>query len=216
MDLKAFIKEAEAFFAVRRHKCREGGDDIPTGDWFNLGRGFYGEAWAHEDSEYVLKISGPAGWGRRHYSGTHTDVLDAMEYYVESTPRPDAWPVFARHCMAHPHKHLPTVHHVVQHNERMAWAVMKQYKDWNGITGSDLYHEFKAVLAGKRSAAAMPWMWPLRQMTDGLHFAVDLHTGNVMWDADEGCLVITDPFSTTGTDSGAGNFYTDRPTSATT
>lgn len=217
MDLKAFIKEAEAFFAVRRHKCREGGDDcIPLPGWHKLGWGFYGEAWAHEDSEYVLKISGPAGWGRAHDYGTHTGVFDVMDDYGEDDPRADAWPVFARHCMAHPHKHLPTIYHFVQHNQRMAWAVMKQYKDWNGITGWDLYHAFKAVLAGERSSAAWPWMWPLRQMTDGLHFAVDLHTGNVMWDADGGCLVITDPFSTTGTGSDAGYPYTDRPVSATT
>lgn len=207
MDLKAFIKKAEAFFAVRRHKCRVGGKNgPPLPGWHKLGNGFYGEAWQHEDYEYVLKISGPAGWGSAHDSGTCTSVYAAMFQYGEDTPRHDAWPVFARHCMAHPHKHLPTVYHFVQHNQRMAWAVLKKYARWNGVTESDFYHEVGRVLGGGRSAA-WPWMWPLVQMADGLYVAVDLHKGNVMWDTDEDCLVITDPFSTTGEGPGGCSTY---------
>lgn len=205
MDLKAFIKEAEAFVAVRRHRCRADYGSTPAA-WTMLGSGYYGEAWEHEDFPgLVVKISGPAGWGE-DCTGSPW-VHSAMKRRKEDTPRHDAWPVFARHCMAHPHKHLPTVHHFEQLNQRMAWAVLKKYARWSGVTGSDFYHEVRRVLAGEQSSAAWPWMWPLVQMADGLYVSVDLHTGNVMWDADEGCLVITDPFSTTGEGPGGCSTY---------
>lgn len=80
-----------------------------------LGSGYYGEAWQHEDyPEWVVKVSGYAGWAYEHPLDQEPDRLDA-------------WPVFARHCAAEPHKNLPKIVHLEQMTERMTWAIMPLY-----------------------------------------------------------------------------------------
>lgn len=186
--LQDFIKECERFVAVRRHKMRRnGGRYCPEllAPWTFLGSGHFGEAWEHVDYPgLVLKISGRAGWGS---SRVHSE-------YGTDCSRLDAWPVFARHCMAHPHRHLPTVLHVQDVSQGMTWGVLNHLYSSGGYTDK---HEFinvcERALAGRN--VGPKWLWPLRQMVDALGIEVDVHSGNVMYDIEAGCYVLTDPFS---------------------
>ena len=103
-----FERECIKFFAMRRHKhrlrmpadMRRKGN---TGDWKRIGSGFYGEAWEHyAHAGLVLKISGPSGWG--------TDGEGPRMWAKARRMRPDAWPIYAEHCLHHPGKHLPKVY----------------------------------------------------------------------------------------------------------
>lgn len=187
--LQDFVKECERFVAVRRHKMRrKGTPSCPeiSERWELLGSGHFGEAWAHEDyPDLVLKISGRAGWGsaRVHYG----------EYGVDCS-RLDAWPVFARHCMAHPHRHLPTVLHVHGVSQGMTWGVLNRLYSTGGyIDKLEFIGVCERALAGDDFGPQ--WLWPLRQMVDALGVEVDVHTGNVMYDEEADCFVLTDPFS---------------------
>ncbi|HVH93263.1 MAG TPA: hypothetical protein VM783_18000 [Candidatus Acidoferrum sp.] len=176
-----FIRVAEAFFHVRRHKkaIKGGYEDVkasPGIGWKRLGAGCYGEAWEHADwPGLVLKISGPMYWG-----------YDSRD--VES--RPDAWPILARHAMAHPSPHLPNIMHFVQYNARMAWGIMPKYIPCNYIP-EDAMH-VQGCLNGDETDEE--WLWPLQQMCQALDLCVDLHSENVMLDHD-GTYIITDPFT---------------------
>lgn len=187
--LQYFIKECESFVAVRRHKMRRNGArHCPEllAHWECLGSGHFGEAWGHCDyPDLVLKISGRAGWG-------NSRVHDGE--YGTDCARLDAWPVFARHCMAHPHKHLPTVLHVQGVSQGMTWGVMRRLTPHAWITGVDEFMR-KCMRALSGRSIGPQWLWPLRQMVDALGVEVDLHMGNVMYDMEAKCLVLTDPFS---------------------
>lgn len=186
--LQDFIKECERFVAVRRHKMRRNGArHCPELfiQWTCIGSGHFGEAWAHDDyPDLVLKISGRAGWGASREHG----------YYGMDCSRLDAWPVFARHCMAHPHMHLPTVLHVRDVSPGMTWGVLKRLHKKGGYT--DVYEFIRVCERALAGLSVGPqWLWPLRQMVDALGVEVDVHSGNVMYDMEAECFVLTDPFS---------------------
>lgn len=113
--------------------------------------------------------------------------------------RLDAWPVFARHCMAHPHKHLPTVLHMQDVSQGMTWGVLRRLTPVRGALGeraqdvSRFITKCRVVLSG--GVAGPQWLWPLRQMVDALGVEVDVHRDNVMYDKAAECIVLTDPFS---------------------
>lgn len=186
--LQDFIKECERFVAVRRHKLRRNGAMYCPelfAHWECIGRGHFGEAWEHTAFPgLVLKISGRAGWGASREHG----------YYGLDCSRLDAWPVFARHCMAHQHMHLPTVLHLQDVSQGMTWGVLRRLHSAHASTG---VHEFitscEGALVGHISGPK--WLWPLRQMVDALGVEVDVHRDNVMYDREADCLVLTDPFS---------------------
>lgn len=194
-ELERFIRLANEFFHVRRHKAsRTSVIDYAAechGKWEKLGSGYYGEAWAHEDyPDWVIKISGPTGWGDE-WDGAVRDAIDER-----GSKRPDAWPVFARHCQAHPHPRLPEILYFEQWSQSMAWAVMPRYYTSAYIPKDAEFRTVKAALGGE--ATAVEWLWPLVQMSHGLHFKVDLHIGNIMIHPESGEWIIIDPFSTTG------------------
>jgi len=194
-ELEAFIRVAGQFFQLRRHKhsasCRVEILRESYGCWYRLGSGFYGEAWAHTGFYgLVLKISGPAGWGCPTLNQPHWSAADY------GGMRLDAWPLFARHCMAHPYKNLPEIMHFEQVTQRMAWAVMPRYDVVYCMPYGAM--EVRNALEGDALGPVAEWIWPLVQMASGLHIEVDLHTNNVMEDPVTGEWIILDPFSTTG------------------
>lgn len=195
-NLQEFIKLARAFFYLARSKHRRKNrlPDREHGEWCRIGQGHYGEAWAHRAyPDLVLKISGRAQWGNDMFY-FEKDSLYNMKV------RLDAWPVFARHCRDNPHPKLPKIMHFEQPSEGMAWAVMPKYNTLDSAPSRSRLDAERYALRNmlEGSDAAPDWMWPLRQMAGGLHFAVDLHSGNVMVDPRTGELIITDPFSATG------------------
>lgn len=181
---------AELFHA-RRHKRRAVQratariDPLIPNAWVLQGSGHYGEAWSHSAfPDHVVKLSGPASWGNvRHIHNT------AYSMYAL-----DAWPVFARHCMAHPHAHLPAILHFEQVSQGMAWAIMPRYTACPWQVSANFRDEVEAGLTGSKDSA--DWLWPLAQMVDALEFNADIHAGNVMLDPRSGAMVLTDPFST--------------------
>ena len=193
VKLLEFERECAKFFAIRRHKHSPNTDAGTseaghTGAWTRLGTGHYGEAWVHYAyHELVLKISGPAGWG--NYTGPRYAA-------ARGRLRPDAWPVYAEHCMNNPSKHLPKVYALHRESPRMTWGILKRYNEsqWGAVYPG--LSEVKQALYGEDDGPE--WLWPLKQMVDGLGMTVDLHGGNIMED-DDGTWIITDPFSTVGT-----------------
>lgn len=190
MDAKVleFERECIKFFAIRRHKhrlrmpadMRRKGN---TGDWKRVGSGFYGEAWEHYAYDgLVLKISGPSGWG--------TDAI----YLLEEGPRPDAWPIYAEHCMHNPDKHLPKVYALHRASPFMSWGILKRYREMDSAVFYPGLLQARDALNGYEDGPK--WIWPLKQMAGGLNMTIDVHDGNIMVDADTGDWVITDPFST--------------------
>lgn len=160
--------------------------------WAVLGNGHYAFALYHRSQpEYVLKVSGPAGFGRGL-------VYDRMVSGHRDAPILDPWPVFARHCMAHPHKHLPETLHFQQVSQSFAWAVMPKYKPYPDVPGDseDFRLRVEAVIHGEIPGGAdEAWIWPLRQMADALNYRADLHSENVMWSDRAQAWVVSDPFS---------------------
>ena len=206
-NLQEFIKLARAFFYLARSKHRRK-NRLPErthGSWRRLGAGHYGEAWAHRAyPDLVLKISGRAQWGNDEF------YFDKFHLYNMKV-RLDAWPVFARHCRDNPHPKLPKIMHFEQPSEGMAWAVMPRYEslpDMDMAEYDRLDNERRMLREMLQGAPYAPeWMWPLRQMAGGLYFQVDLHEGNVMVDPKTGELIITDPFSATGSSTAASCSY---------
>jgi len=184
--LPEFTRKAREFFYLRRHKASQHkpgpkNEQSWWNGWEKLGSGLYGEAWMHRDyPELVIKISGPSGWGYDYDRGVY-----------QNGGEHDAWPVFARHCQAHPHPHLPEILHFEQVSQGMAWAVMPKYEQWPDT--DDEFLQIQADLQAGTSEHA--WVWPLNQMCATLGFNVDLHDGNVMGHPDTGDWIITDPFS---------------------
>lgn len=187
--LQDFIKECERFVAVRRHKMRRNGArHCPklSAPWACIGSGHFGEAWDHYYYPgLVLKISGRAGWGSAR---VHDEECGT------GCSRLDAWPVFARHCMAHRHRHLPTVLHMQDVSQGMTWGVLNRLYSNGGYTAKcEFISVCERSLAGR--SVGPQWLWPLRQMVDALGVEVDVHSGNVMYDREAECFVLTDPFS---------------------
>lgn len=186
-----FIELCRMFVSIRKHKHQRTVNRWPTPQWQErflnrrgwqrIGAGFFGEAWQHQDyPDLVLKLSGFAGFGTAY----GCEAADA--------PTLDAWPVYARHCQAYPHEHLPEILHFEQPSQRIAWALMPVYlscdeapeqQEWEHVRG--------AFLDGDTDEE---WLWPIIAMQESLGFTVDLHEGNVMFKPD-GTYVITDPFS---------------------
>lgn len=185
-----FIELCRMLVGIRKHKHRRSTrwptpmhqeDFLYLQGWQRIGAGHFGEAWQHQDyPDLVLKLSGFAGFGQ----DCQYDTVDA--------PALDAWPVYARHCQAHPHEHLPEILHFEQPSQRIAWAIMPVYlsvdeaaeqQDWLWVR--------EAILDGDTDA---DWLWPIIGMQESLRFTVDLHDANVMFKPD-GTYVITDPFS---------------------
>jgi len=198
-----FYEEARRFFQIRRRKHKRAqrsefeferigfSDRLRRGMWLRVGAGHYGEAWAHDNwPNLILKISGRASWGN-----AWLDVDACTGDQPIWCKRLDAWPVFARHCQAHPHPMLPKIMHFEQVTQGMSWAIMPRYQKYYGpdVWGDD--SEVQAIaqkLAGKMTCPEQ-WMWPLIQMADALNMSVDLHSHNVMMHCEQ--LVIIDPFS---------------------
>lgn len=194
-ELEIMKQLGAELFHLRRHKKRAVGREGSRMVWHRrrgwtlLGSGHYGEAWSHcACPDSVVKISGPASWGKL-----------GREHYRYNTYALDAWPVFARHCMAHPHKNLPAILHFEQVSPSMAWAIMPRY----GFVESSMSENFRRKVSDAlrglnpvHQPAADEWLWPLRQMCDALEFTVDVHHGNVMRDTHSNEFILTDPFST--------------------
>ena len=177
-----FIQEAEKAFPVLRHHQRKA-FNMPA-KWVLVGEGWYSRVYMHIDfMEYVLKISGPSYFGH----ASHGNVVASHRNY-------DAWPVFARHCQAHPHEHLPEILAFRQVSRSMSWGVMPRYVSIHcsaADTAIDPRDHLRLAL--EDLVPALDWEIPLLQMQQELGYAVDLHDGNVMWDGQN--IRIVDPFS---------------------
>lgn len=196
--LHGFIKESRGFYYALmrlRRRVRTGCEirfhlQTKHPEWRKLGDGYYGQVWAHRDYPgLVLKISGPAAWGH----GSQSSVDSAREFYGQV--RHDAWPVFARHCAAHKHDHLPEILHLESVSPHMTWAIMPEYKSADYHEDVDKFR-WRVIDALRGEATCPEWLWPIKQMAGGLYYVVDIHAGNVM--VGPKGLVLTDPFSTTG------------------
>ena len=69
----------------------------------------------------------------------------------------------------------------------------------------EILDKWRDYLEGGKGAPS--WMWPIIGMRGALGMRVDLHSGNVMKNPDNGDYIMTDPFSADG--SYAGGYYTD-------
>lgn len=186
-NVQGFIKQAQAFFYVRRTKFRKKNSRLPLdmrawGYWTMLGAGHYGEAWEHAMYPgLVMKISGPAGWGEDYKRA------------CDGASNNDIWPEYAQACMQNPHENLPKVHHL-EHHGKLAWGVLPRYDAAPGyMVASEVVQRFK--LAMRREIEAEYWMLPILDVTRLENCTLDMHSGNIMQDPDTGCVVITDPFS---------------------
>ena len=180
-----FIRLARAHAHRRKLKYKRG--DTAGPGWRQLGSGFFGEAWEHADHPgLVVKVSGRSHFG---LPGAYTFSR------LGDDPEPcfDSWQVYAQYCHKHPHRHLPNIMHFERINASTAWAVMPRYSPYTAPPGQDFRRrQWEDWLHGERNAPE--WMWPIIGMASSLCMDVDLHTGNVMLDAD-GTLIMTDPFS---------------------
>lgn len=186
-NVQDFVKQAQAFFYVRRTKFRNKNSRLPLnvpawGDWTRLGSGHYGEAWEHEMYPgLVMKISGPSGWGEDYKGACGAESGN------------DIWPEYAQACMQSPHENLPKVHHL-EHHGRLAWGVLPRYDAAPGyMIDSEVVQRFKRAM--RREIEAEYWMLPILEVTRLENCTLDLHSGNIMQDPDTGDVIITDPFS---------------------
>lgn len=159
-------------------------DEDGLAGWTRLGRGHFGEAWEHEDHlGLVVKISGRAGFGAWHGRS-------------DSKPSLDGWPTFAQHCLTHPHPNLPKILHFERLTVGVSFGIMPHYKSINAYNvdaDGEIVREWRDYLEGAKGAPE--WMWPIIGMRGALGMRVDLHSDNVMRDADTGEYIMTDPFS---------------------
>lgn len=187
------------WWARSRHLTRDGMDYVCPNNWHTLargtgwhvlGQGHYAVAMEHKDHKgQVLKMSGRAGYGDG----------PSAEYKApgEKRARLDAWPVFARHCQAHPHKNLPKILHFEQVSKGRSWAVLPRYVEGTKVSSRKFSADrHRIVSAFDNASPAEQWMWPILNMQDALGFTVDLHGGNTMYDPVTGECIVTDPFST--------------------
>ena len=199
----AFISMARALAFYRKFKYRRAKrrgrlftDTDGLKGWSDIGSGFYGEAWSHEDYPgLVVKISGRAGFG----------VPDAVP---SREPSLDGWPVFAEHCLANPHPNLPKIMYFERLSLGISFGIMPYYVPIETHVDEDaaeILDRWRDYLEG--SYGAPKWMWPIIGMRDALGMGVDLHSGNVMKDPNTGAYIMTDPFSADGTYADV--YYTD-------
>ena len=189
-----FIRMARALAFYRKFKYRRAkrrgrlvADTAGLKGWSDIGSGYYGEAWSHEDyPELVVKISGRAGFGL------------GPEYVAVSNHEPslDGWPVFAEHCLANPHPHLPRIMYFERLSLGISLGIMPYYVplDPDDCWVLDEWREYLDGVAG-----APKWMWPIIGMRGALGLRADLHGDNVMKDPNTGNCIMTDPFSAAGT-----------------
>lgn len=144
-----------------------------------LGKGHFGEAWLVEPG-LVLKISGPAGWGK-HESSRHN-----MQWYEGLR---DAWPLFVEHCKGNPSKHLPRVYYTERLTSYITFAIMEELKE--GGDDATRYQWERYIETMPTDCPA--WLLPIGEMAAAGR-SLDLHSDNVMVRAD-GTMVLTDPFS---------------------
>ena len=199
-----FIRMARALAFYRKFKHRRAKrrgrlftDTAGLKGWSDIGSGFYGEAWSHEDYPgLVVKISGRAGFG----------VQDAVP---SREPSLDGWPVFAEHCLANPHPNLPKILHFERLSVGISFGIMPYYvplEPYDDEDDAEILDEWRDYLEGCKGSPS--WMWPIIGMRAALNMKVDLHEANVMKDPTTGQHVMTDPFSAVGTYADDG-YYTD-------
>lgn len=197
----AYIRLCEELFVIVRMMRRSGYDHWEAPKlWRKLDYGHFSQVWSHKEyPELVCKISGPAGWACDEVVSTASQRYGNIAL--------DAWPVYARHCQAHPHPNLPKIMHFVQHNQSLAWGIMPWYSE--DTCGSlEFRHMVCRVLDGTESTNKA-WLWPLRTMVEALNINVDLHEHNVMYDEESEEFVLTDPFSSDWGKPGNGNANSD-------
>ena len=192
-----FIRMARALAFYRKFKHRRAKrrgrlftDTDGLKGWSDIGSGFYGEAWSHEDYQgLVVKISGRAGFG-----------LESADMYSRE-PSLDGWPVFAEHCFANPHPNLPKIMYFERLSLGISFGIMPYYVPIETDVDEDaeILDRWCGYLEG--DCGAPKWMWPIIGMRDALGMAVDLHSGNVMKDPNTGAYIMTDPFSPFATDA---------------
>ena len=179
----AFYRKGKVRRAIRRGGWRTDERGLPG--WRDIGSGYYGEAWRHEDyPDLVVKISGRAGFG-----------ANAIEY---TEPPLDGWPVFAEHCLANPHPNLPKIMYFERLSLGVSFGIMPCYEaiDDEGYEDGEILGEWRDYLEGGRGSPS--WLWPIIGMRAALAMQVDLHGNNVMRDPNTGEYIMTDPFSSVG------------------
>ena len=195
--IAGLVREATKFVAVRRTKRRHKARISTTAEyhahWSRIGNGHYGEAWVNSAwPEFVLKVSGRAGWGDDYWR------YDADDYGGDA-PRLDAWPTFAKHCIDNPNKHLPKIMHYEETSRGVSWAVMPRYikvDSWG--TPAIVEHltwAFRNPEEALDNEGADYWVNKLVKVCEDNHLTYDMHWGNFMSDLD-GNVIIVDPFST--------------------
>ena len=191
-----FIRMARALAFYRKLKFRRArrrgricADNDGLKGWADIGSGFYGEAWSHEDYPgLVVKISGRAGFG-----------VESAEM-CSREPSIDGWPVFAEHCFANPHPNLPKIMYFERLSLGISFGIMPYYVPIEAHVDEDadeVLYRWRGYLEGDCSAPK--WMWPIIDMIGDEGMVVDLHEGNVMKNPDTGDYIMTDPFSAADT-----------------
>lgn len=188
-----FIGMARALAFYRKGKVRRAkrlgllgsadGRGLPG--WRDIGSGYYGEAWRHEDyPDLVVKISGRAGFGSH---ALHSAL-----------PSLDGWPVFAEHCLANPHPNLPRIMYFERLSLGVSFGIMPCYVpiDEDDCDDEEIIENWRHYLQGDPGSPS--WLWPIIGMRSALSMRVDLHGGNVMRDPRTGEYIMTDPFSSVG------------------
>lgn len=195
--MEEFVRVARAFVHVRRRKERRDWNKHWSAElyvkWRLLGAGHYGEAWEHADHPgAVLKISGPAGFGRGRASAIA--AVDGVQY--------DAWPEYIKVCAAHPHKHLPRVFWYEHASAGIFWAVLPKYrflqKNYSSGFPQAIGYIKMRLLGRERGRRGYEWLEPLMELARRANWRLDLHNENVMYDPLLSTYVLTDPFSTNG------------------
>jgi hypothetical protein len=138
-----------------------------------LGYGYFSIVILHpENNDLVIKVT--AGGDRAHLDDGYMDFVAA--------------------CMRAPKsKHLPEFHAALV-GKQCAVTVMKRYRPVNPHTDARYGFESDRVLSAFRFADGV--------MDAGMEYvisvcgrATDLHDENYMWDVDQDCVVVTDPYS---------------------
>ena len=179
------LARAQVFYRkLRRRQARAGGlrytDSKGLPGWNMIGTGHFGEAWQHEDHDHlVIKISGRAGFG------------DGLVHAGETSL--DGWAVFAEHCFNSPHPNLPKLLHFERVSVGISWGIMPLYENADSAESKEVRTQWRNWLDGARGSPQ--WLWPIIGMRGALEMQVDLHGGNVMYDADNDEYIMTDPFS---------------------
>lgn len=177
---------------TRSKRPSKDGADLLIPGWRVLGDGLFSVVFVHEAfPDLVLKISGRAGFACTSLCGWQAEVMDGM----------DAWPVFARHCMAHHAANLPEVLHFQQISPSLSWGILPRYEGCKtdvatskcGYPVEVFQTRVKSWLKGIHPAPE--WFWPIKTMADALGMEADVHLGNIMFDPVNNQYILTDPFS---------------------